>query len=106
MIARANAPDTEPTSEGNACHEQADENCKLVVHVAVNRLERKQKEDLQSHQSEACGQRAIHRGRTGAFLASGSKRCKRPRKRKDKQDRAEKEAERDVRRGAEPAQIA
>ena len=50
------ALDTGPASQPNARHEHADQNRKFMVDIAVDRLERKQQEDLERHQyiSDRC----------------------------------------------------
>src|ERR1035437_6650973 len=52
-IVQADAANTQPTSERNTCHAQADQNCELMVDVAIDGLECKEQNDLQHHQCEA-----------------------------------------------------
>ncbi len=53
---RTNAAQGEPASEGDACHGEADEDCELVVDVAVDGLEGEEKKDFKGDEREAgCG---------------------------------------------------
>jgi len=63
-IARTNLVDTQPTSKSNASHGHGDEDCELMVNVAVDSLECQQQENLESHQREPGGRHA--EGRSGA----------------------------------------
>jgi len=105
-IARTNAADAQPTSEGNACHAHGDEDRELVVNVTVDGLECEQQKNLQSHQGESGRARAARCGRTGTFLASGHKRQKHRCQQCNDKDHIDDTRERDVRCGPEPAGIA
>src|ERR1017187_5941899 len=49
VIPDESAADTQPTSEGNACHAQANEDRELVVYVTIDGLECQQQQNLQTH---------------------------------------------------------
>src|ERR1017187_2219638 len=49
VIPDESAADTQPTSEGNACHTQTNEDCELVVNITIDGLECQQQQNLQSH---------------------------------------------------------
>src|ERR1035438_3415433 len=100
---QTNAAKGEPASQGDACHAQADEDCELVVDVAVDGLECEQQEDFESHQRESgCG-RAGCGGGTAAMLAPGDEGQQRGGEDEENEECAEDPGERNLRGGAEPA---
>jgi hypothetical protein len=72
LAAGTNAADAQPTSAGNACHAQADEDRELVVNVTVDGLECQQQENLQRHQGEAGRSHAAAAAERARFSRAGT----------------------------------
>ena len=116
---RADAAEGKPASESDACHGEADEDCELVIDVAVDGLEGEEEEDFEGDEREAgCG-RVGGGGGTGGVETTADSSLTTPRLKKtpgapcaqndsryqDDEERGEDAGERDLRGGAEQAGV-
>jgi len=106
MFAGADSANAQPSPESDARHKHGDQNCELMVHVAVDRLECQQQKDLESHQGETGCRHTEGRGSTRGSLATGQICQKNRQQQQNGEGVYDNARESDVRRGLEPVGVA